>query len=107
MLDACDYAYDVLARSSVSNPLVGEKAKRGERQSCNHPLAQAAQGHLRWLKKPVQTQSSSDRSYSVIRELELPAVLFTKQLAYKRLVHSIFEKTADCFDLLKFVILDV
>ena len=39
--------------------------------------------------------------------MKLPAVIFTKQLVYKRPTYSIFKKTAIGFDYLKFVILDV
>ena len=56
---------------------------------------------------PGGSSAVSNQRYSVVKESELPAVIFNKQLAYKRLAHSIFKKTADCLDYLKFVILDV
>ena len=45
--------------------------------------------------------------HSAVKELKLPAVIFTKQLVYKRPTYPIFKKSAIGFDYLKFVILDV
>ena len=74
--------------------LVAQETEQGSR----HKSLQVAQ--VGFLSKNSNAVVFNQK-YSAVKKLELSAVLFNKQLAYKRLVHTIFQEDCDWLRLLE------